>query len=84
MGMELAVDFHASPTVGDDLDVGGMDVWVFRDKVVCEDGAEEFWWVDWVLLCGDVDCVLDCVCGDDDTVVCSGVSGDGEDLLDLV
>jgi len=36
------------------FDVGGVDVFVCVYEVVADDGGEEFWWVDWVLLCEDV------------------------------
>lgn len=41
VGVGLAVNDHARPAVGDDLDVGGMDVRVGSGEVVGEDGAEE-------------------------------------------
>lgn len=67
--VRLAADGHARPAVGDDLDVGGVDVAVRVDEVGAEDGGEELWGVDGVQLGGDEDCVLDGVGGDDDAVV---------------
>lgn len=55
----LAVDVHAHPAVGDDVDVRGVDVAVLLDEVGAEDGAEELWRVDGGLLGRDVNGVLD-------------------------
>ena len=71
----LAVDGQASPAVGDDVDVGGVDVVVFGDEVVPEDGAEEFGGSDGVLLGGDVNGVFDGVGCDDNAVIGRGVAG---------
>lgn len=38
--MRLAVDIHAHPPVGDDVDVRGVDVAVLLNEVGAEDGAE--------------------------------------------
>lgn len=74
VGVGLAVDLHAHPAVGDDVDVGGVDVGVLLDEVCAEDGAEQLGGSDGLLLGGDVDGVLDGVGGDDDAVVGLGVA----------
>jgi len=60
----------------DDFDVAGMDVRVFVDEVVADDGGEVLGWVDGVLLCEDVGCLLLGVGCDDDGVVGFGVAGE--------
>lgn len=72
--MRFAVDGHAGPAVGDDIDMGGVDVAVFLDKVRSDDRPKNFGGCDGVLFGEDEDCVFDGVCGDDDAVVGFGVS----------
>lgn len=67
--VRLAIDRHPHPAVGDDLDVGDVDVGVLFNEVRAEDGGVELWRGDRVLLGNKVDGVLDGVCGDDDAVV---------------
>lgn len=74
VGVGLAVDVHAHPAVGDDADVGGVDVGVLLDEVCAEDGAEQLGGSHGLLLGGDVDGVLDGVGGDDNAVVGLGVA----------
>lgn len=74
VGVGLAVDVHAHPAVGDDVDVGGVDVRVLLDEVCAEDGAEHLGGGDGLLLSSDVDGVLNGVGGDDDAVVGLGVA----------
>jgi hypothetical protein len=62
--------------VGDDVDMGGVDVAVFLDEVVSNNGSEYLGGCDGVLFGEDEDCVFDGVCGDDDAVVGFGVSAD--------
>lgn len=73
--VRLAVHIHTLPAVGDHLNMRGIDVRVALDKVGGDGGGEELGRGDLMLLCEDVDCVLDGVCGDDDGVVCGGVRG---------
>lgn len=70
----LAVDVHASPTVGDNLDLRTMDVAVAIDEVVANDCAEQLRGSHRVLLGEDVDGVLDRVGCDDNAVVGLGVA----------
>lgn len=51
--MGLAIDGHACPSVGYDLDVGGVDVGVFLDEVSGENGGKELRWIHGVLFCKD-------------------------------
>jgi len=74
--MRLAVDGHAGPAVGDDVDMGSVDVAVFLDEVRPDDRPEDFGGCDGVLFGEDEDCVFDGVCGDDDAVIGFGVSID--------
>ena len=67
--VRLAVDIHADPALGDDLDIGGVDVAVLFDKVAADDGGKQLGRSDGVLLGEDEDGVLHCVGGDDDAVV---------------
>lgn len=73
----LAVNGHAGPAVGDDVDVRSVDVGVFLDEVSAQDGSKELWRSDGILLGEDIDGVLDRVCGYDNAVVGRGVSTDG-------
>lgn len=73
----LAVDGHAGPAMGDDLDVGGVDVAVFLDKVRSDDRPKHFGGCDGVLFGEDEDCVFDGVCGYDDAIVGFGVAAEG-------
>ena len=52
-----------------DVDVAGVDVRVFADEVVANDGCEELWRLDGVLLCEDIAGLLLSVGSDDDGVV---------------
>jgi hypothetical protein len=58
-----------------DLDMGGMNMGVGLDKVVADDGSELFGWVDRVLFCEDVCCLLLRIGCNYDRVVCFGVAG---------
>lgn len=69
VGVWLAVDVHALPAVGDDVDVCGVDVVVLLDEMCAEDGAEQFGGCDGVLAGCDVDGVLDRVGCDDHAVI---------------
>jgi hypothetical protein len=40
VGVRLAINVHAHPAVGDNVDVGSVDVTVLLDEVGSEDGAE--------------------------------------------
>ena len=55
--------------MGDDVSVRSVDVFVFLDEVGAQNGAEELWGSDRVLLGEDVDGVLDRVSSDNDAVV---------------
>ena len=59
----------------DDLDVGGVNVRVGLDKVVANDGSELLGWVDRILFCEDVGCLLLRIGRDYNGVVCFGVAG---------
>lgn len=72
--VRLAVDGHTGPAVGDDVDMGGVDVVVLGDEVASKNGAEELGGSDGILLGGDVDGVLDGVGCDNDAVVGLGVA----------
>lgn len=72
----LAIDVHAHPAVGDNVDVGGMDVAVLLDEVVTEDGAEDLRSSHGVLLRGDVDGVLNGVGRDHDAVIGASVAAE--------
>lgn len=74
--MWLAVDGHAGPSVGDDLDMGGMDMAVFFDEVRSYNRPKDFGGCDGVLFGEDEDCVFDGVCGDNDAIVGFGVAAD--------
>lgn len=75
VGVRLAVDGHALPVVGDDLDMGSVDVAVLLDEVRAQKGGEVFRGCDGVLLGKQVDGVLDGVGRDNDAVVGLGVGG---------
>ena len=72
--VRLPVDGHASPAMYDDLDMGGVDVFVCGDEVGGDDGSEEFGWSDGMLLRHDINGVFHGVSCDDDTVIGLGVS----------
>lgn len=72
--VRFAVDGHAGPTVLDDGDVGGVDVFVGFDEVCTQDGGEEFRGVDGILFGHDVGSILHGVGCDNDAVVCFGIS----------
>ena len=74
--VRFAVDSHAGPAVGDDVDMGGVDVAVFLDEVRSDDRSKDFGGCDGVLFGEDEDCVFDGVCGNDDAVVGFGVTAD--------
>lgn len=73
VGMRLPVDIHPVPSVGDDVDVGHMDVAVLLDKVIAQDRGKPLRWIDGMLLGGDEDGVLNGVGGHHDTVVGVGI-----------
>ena len=73
MWVWLAINGDSGPSVLDDLDVGGVDVLVSLDKMCAEDRGEQFWWVDRVLLCLDVDGVLHRIGRNNDAVIGSRV-----------
>ena len=56
--MRLPVDVDPSPSVGDNADMGSVDVIVFMDEVVSEGRAEELRGRNVMLLGDDVDCVF--------------------------
>jgi hypothetical protein len=58
----------------DDLDVSGVDVGIGLDKVGANDGSKVLRRVDGVLLREDVAGLLLSVCGNDNRVVCFGIS----------
>jgi hypothetical protein len=70
----LAVDSHASPAVDRGADTGNVNVAVSGDEMLAEDGSEELWRVDGVLLGEHVDGLFLSVCSDDWRVVCFGVA----------
>lgn len=72
--VRLAVDGHTGPTVGDDVDMGGVDVVVLGDEVGSKNGTKELGRSDGVLLGSDVDGVLDGVGCDNHAVVGLGVA----------
>jgi hypothetical protein len=72
--VRLAINVHAHPAVGNNVDVSGVDVTVLLDEVVAEDGAEQLRGSNGLLLSGNVDGVLDGVGSDDDTVVGLGIA----------
>lgn len=74
VGVRLAINVHAHPAVGNNVNVGGVDVAVLLDEVVSEDGAEQLGGSNGLLLGGDVDSVLDGVGGHNDAVVGLGVA----------
>lgn len=51
-----------------------MDVLVLLDEVSADDGSKQFWRVDWVLFCEDVNTVLDRIRSHNDAVIGLGVS----------
>lgn len=69
MRVRLAVDGHAGPAVGNDIDVSGVYVTVFLDKVRSDDRPKNFGCCDGVLFGENEDCVLDGVCGNNDAVI---------------
>jgi len=73
VGVRGTVDGQAGPAVHHNVDVGDADVRVRVDEVGAQDTGKELGRVDGVLLCLDVDGVLDGVRGDDDAVVRLGV-----------
>lgn len=70
----LAIDVHAHPTVGDDVDVGSVDMGVLLNEVSAKDRAEQLGRVDRLLLGGNVDSILDRISSDDNAVVGLGVA----------
>lgn len=75
MGMGLAVDVHSNPPVGDDLDVGNVDVAVLLNEMLAQERGKPFRWIDGMLLGHDEDGVFDGVGGDYDTVIGVRVRG---------
>jgi len=87
--VRLAVDVHASPSVLDDLDMCGVDVWVCGDEVLANDGGKLLRRIDGVLLREDVGGLLLGIGCDYYRIVCLGVGGfnvslkqDADSLLD--
>ena len=72
--MRLATYGQSSPSVGDNLDPGGMYVLVFLDEMGSNDCSEKLGRGDRMLLGHDVDGVLHGVCRHDNAVVCFCVS----------
>lgn len=60
--------------LSDDSHVSRMDVLVLLDEVSADDGSKQFWRVDWVLFCEDVNSVLDRIRSHNDAVIGLGVS----------
>lgn len=74
VGVGLAVDVDASPSVNDHLDVGGVDVGVLVEEVLAEVGGVKLRGVDGVLLGLDVNGVLDRIGSHNNAVVGLGVT----------
>ena len=70
----LAVDVHAHPAVGDDVDVRGVDVAIPLNEVGAEDGTEQLRRCHGLLSGRDEDGVLDGVGGHDNAVIGLGVA----------
>lgn len=70
----LAIDVHAHPAVGDDVDVGSVDVGILLNEVRAEDGAEQLRRCHGLLLSSYVDSILDRVGGHDNAVIGFGVA----------
>jgi len=73
VGVWFAVDDHSCPAVNHDGDRRFVDVAVEGDEVGADDGGEELWRGDGVLLGEDVNCILDAVGGYDGGVVAMSV-----------
>lgn len=72
--MRLATYSQSGPSVGDNLDRGGMDVLVFLNEMGSNDCSEKLGRRDRVLFGHDIDGVLHGVCRYDNAVVCFCVS----------
>jgi hypothetical protein len=85
VGVRLAVDFHASPSVLDNLDVCSVDVGICVDEVIADDGGKLLRGVDGVLFGKNVGSLLLGVCCNNNRVVCLGVATQNEPwcLLEL-
>ena len=73
--MWLAINGHSGPTVGYDLDMGGVDMTIGFDKVGAEYTCEKLGRSDWMLFGFYIDSILHRVSGDYNAVVGSGISG---------
>ena len=74
VGVRLAINVHAHPAVGNNVNVGSVDMAVLLDEVCAEDGAEQLGGSHGLLLSGDIDGVLDGVGSNNDAVVGLGVA----------
>lgn len=72
--MRLAVNGHPCPSVGDNLDLGRMDMSVSLDKVGREDRGEELRWSYGMLFCHDVGSLFHGIGGDYNAVIGFGVA----------
>jgi hypothetical protein len=72
----LAIDVDAGPSVLDDLDVGGMDMWVCRNEVVTDNGSELLRRINWMLLGKNIGGLLLGVGCNDNRVICLGVTAE--------
>lgn len=61
--------------MNDDLDFGGVDVFVSLDEVGGDDGSEQLWRRDWILFGEHIDGVLCGISSDDNTVIGLGIAG---------
>jgi hypothetical protein len=71
--VRLALDVESGPTMLDDVNVGGVDMWVAGDEVVGDGSTETLNWPHLSLLGQNVDGVLDGVGWNDWRVVSMGV-----------
>jgi hypothetical protein len=72
--MWFAIDGQPGPPVNGNIHVGGVDVSVLLNEVGADNGSENFWCKNWVLLGEDKNGVLYRVCGDNVTVIGFGIA----------
>jgi len=76
VGVRLAINVHAHPTVGNNVNVGSVNMAVLLDEVCTENGTEQLGGSHWLLLSGDINGVLDGVGSNNNAVVGLGVAID--------
>lgn len=72
--MRFAIDGHPRPSVGDDLHLGGVYMFISLDEMGGEDGAEELRGSNGMLFRHDVGSLLHCIGSDYDAVVGFGIA----------